>query len=130
MFENGTMLVDNRKYVHSINQETGRNVLVNSCFISGNYQLNNNEVTFNNDGTISGLNNLIKYQLVLNYNDMGMDDDLIYFRNTDGESVEYIYDFKNDTLKLFEISCKSYEGKHCAEIERGNIVYQLSKNKD
>ena len=77
-----------------------------------------------------GLNNLIKYQLVLNYNDMGMDDDLIYFQNTDGESVEYIYDFKNDTLKLFEISCKYYEGKHCAAIERGNIVYQLSKNSD
>lgn len=130
-FERDTMIVNGIRYIKAPYQEEPDEALhkmVNSSFFSGQYLFHDSMVTFGVDGSISGLDSIRSYHLNLDYNDMGMQYDKIFFQNNPHEKpMEYIYEFHADTLFIIKSVCKTQESDFCVEIEKGEIVYQFLK---
>tara|TARA_R110001592_G_C12988654_1_gene734861 strand:+ start:160 stop:903 length:744 start_codon:yes stop_codon:yes gene_type:complete len=127
-FQGETLLVDNKKFIKTPNNENGLNELVNRAFFSGKYLISEKEIEFKENGNIIGLDSIQSYTLNLDYNDAGMQFDKIDLQfNGEKEPRTYIYEFNLDTLIISEIDCKTLEYNFCVEIEKGQMFYRLLK---
>jgi len=109
--------------------------LIASILFSNRYRfsdpsISDKTISFHPDGALFGFLGYGRFEIICNYYDMGLDDDLIYLYKSDGKSNRFIWQFDHDTLKLFEANCTrfaSFDGA-CEEIQKGNIVYKLLKD--
>ncbi|MCK6640035.1 MAG: hypothetical protein L6Q81_08110 [Bacteroidia bacterium] len=95
----------------------------------GQYMLGDNFVTLNADGTISGLDSIKFYAVENDYIGPGMGDvDIVYLGKTEKEKLTHCFEFKVDTLFIYDIDCKETdEDGTCMDIQKGQLKWALTR---
>ena len=130
------------KFIKALNKQPdddlgyGMNYMINKGLIAGNYTLtdsigNISRVRFNNDGTVSGFLNFIKYNINIDLNEEPMDNlDEIYFSDLKNDrngalNDDYSFKFSADTLNLYSTKPNSDSTKSVLD----KLKYKLIKQK-
>jgi hypothetical protein len=124
--DNGNkMKIWNKIYV-----KTQENIgIPEDILFKGQYRLGGKSVTLNADGTITGLDSVKFYSVENDYIGPGMGDvDILYLGKTQTEKLTHCFEFKSDTLLIYEINCKETdEDGTCMDIQKGQLRWTLEK---
>jgi hypothetical protein len=95
----------------------------------GQYNSEDKSVTLNGDGTIVGLDGINYYSVENDYIGPGMDNvDILYFGKTKTEKRTHCFEFKADTLLIYNIVCKETDDNgNCLDIQKGQLKLKLIK---
>ena len=95
----------------------------------GQYKLGDKSVILNANGTIDGLDSVKFYTVENDYIGPGMGDvDILYLGKTEKEKSTHCFEFKSDTLLIYDINCKETdESGTCLDIQKGQLKWKLTK---
>lgn len=129
VFNDDKMQIRNQEYINLGTLPNALQTFVNATIIAGKYKNEEQEVIFNEDGTLSGLKPYVSYELNIEANDALVTDDLISLNDLEDNFEDFMYHFVSDTLLITNFHCKSYDDEMCLELEQGETVYKLIKYK-
>ncbi len=124
--DNGNkMKIWNKRYVKT-QEKIG---IPEDILFKGLYKLGDKSVTLNADGTIIGLDSIKFYSVENDYIGPGMGDvDILYLGKTDKEKLTHCFEFKSDTLLIYDITCnETDENGICMDIQKGQLKWTLEK---
>jgi len=105
--------------------------IINEKLLPENLSLNGHRVSFQNDGTVEGIDGLSKFNFNIDYNDAGMDFDKINltFKNNPS-SQEFGYVISGDTFEIYTLTCvefDKYDSTVCLSHTKSSTLYKLLK---
>lgn len=124
--DNGNkMKIWNKIYV-----KTQENIgIPEDVLFKGQYKFGDKSVTLNADGTIDGLDSVKFYSIENDYIGPGMGDvDILYLGKKREEQLTYCFEFKSDTLFIYDKNCKETdESGTCLDMQKGKLKWTLTK---
>ena len=95
----------------------------------GQYKFGDKSVTLNADGNIDGLDSVKFYSIENDYIGPGMGDvDILYLGKKREEQLTYCFEFKSDTLFIYDKNCKETdESGTCLDMQKGKLKWTLTK---
>jgi hypothetical protein len=127
MIDKGSKILIKGKIFIRIKENIGipEDILFNGLFRAGEKTVN-----FKSDGTVSGLDSINYYSVENDYFGPGMGDvDILYLGRIQEESLTHCFEFKQDTLLIFDIDCIEVdEDGTCLDIQKGQLKWNLVRN--
>ncbi len=130
LVSNDTLRLGEKNFVriHPSVQEKEARILEEILF-RGVYTMEDGQkVEFKNNGEIQGWDRYTRYTPVIDYFDAGLQIDQLGLGNSN-EKLDYFgFKFKNNTLILYDIKCKTFDRQEnrCVEVDFGKEAYELS----
>ena len=120
----GSIRLDSTPMVRLGDAFTGFNVIAHSI-VGGNYDWKGKQVVFNPNGTVVGLEDYYRYELLLDYvvDEIGADQLML---SKQGQSPEF-YAFKIEGNKLRVFSLDDIGGQDAFQYQVGKVKYELVK---
>ena len=106
---------------------------INRLLLNDKFESGNGIIEFTREGKVIGLDSIKSYSFNLDYNDAGMEYDMIYLTNKDDVVKYYSYSFQADSLLIFNLNCeKSLEEypDNCVVHSMGDAVIKMKKIKN
>jgi len=102
--------------------------ILEEILFSGTYLTEKGEkVTFNTDGSVSGLPGLSYYEPVIDYIGDEGQIDLLHLGPTHRKLDNFGFCFKKDTLSINMVKCLHYSGSECDSNALGEVLFTLIK---
>jgi hypothetical protein len=121
--------IGSQTFVKYYDDGTEPHTLINQTLFAGKYLLNGEPIELTELGEITGIDSLTHYRVNIDYNDAGMQFDIMYLTlRYFGNEVTLGYEFRGNTLEIFNLICKEYddeEGEYCLIRAKGPTVYKL-----
>jgi hypothetical protein len=103
-------------------------LVAEGVLFKGNYtNSKNQEIELMDNGDIKGLNGVNYYQIKADYIGPGLNVDMIALGPNAEEVVNYGFQFKGDTLNIYELKCSNFDktNHQCIDNKFGKLVHQL-----
>jgi hypothetical protein len=96
----------------------------------GRYKLNDSYINFNSDGTVVGFDSIKFFSIENIYTQPGSstENDIIYLGSSKDHTSLYCFEFKSDTLFIYNTYCKELdETGYCLDNQKGKLKWTLTK---
>lgn len=127
------ILIDTVVFDHIYAYATDKEVLIlESILFKGNYLINKNEeVKFENNGTIKGWNQYKYYSVPIDYENEAMQVDQIKLSKDSIKFENFGFKFNKNYLELYKLKCNLYDSiqNTCKVIENDKLVYRFQSIK-
>lgn len=120
----GSMSLDSLKMVRLGDAYTGFNAIA-STLVGGQYEMGGKQVIFNPNGTVVGLDDYIRYEMLLDYVAEDVKADQLQL-SKEGRTPDF-YAFKLEGNKLLLYEIKDAGGKAVFHYEVGKLKYELTR---
>ncbi|WP_259065519.1 hypothetical protein HDF24_01995 [Mucilaginibacter sp. X4EP1] len=135
-FDQNKKLVDSAEYFRVFDNQNGKELgygtdyTVNKILISGNYILTDSlnrtsQITFTNDGNVSGLNNFKTFYISIDFTTPPNNLDEIIFDLYSKKNKSYAFNINADTVNLYNTS----QSADSINLIKGKLVYKLVRLK-
>lgn len=108
--------------------EAVQEYLGNALLFEGDFTMEEKTIRFQANGQVLDLaDSLSYYAVLLDYYDQGREVDLVRLGKDAASAQLYPFQFKQDTLYIYELACKQEQDGSCVEIDRGEEIWRLVK---
>lgn len=133
MIDKTTLKIGDRLFVNinPVQGENGSRILDEILFKGIYTNASGATIEFKNTGQIVGMDNIKRYEPVIDYIDAGMQVDQIALGQNKNELEYFGFTFNQDTLTLYNLNCLTFDStdNRCVEVELGEPAYKLWKTK-
>jgi len=129
-FKDNFLIVENKRFIKTDLEGNGLKQLVNRTLFTGKYIFQKDTISLNDNGEIFGLDSIVKYEVYLDYIDIGMQYDKINLQFKSLKTTQpFLYEFNEDTLLIYNQNCVEMdeENNNCNVVEKGKIFLKLVK---
>ena len=91
----------------------------------GTYKLNQQAVQFKEDGTVTGLESYISYNVVYDYTGEINPPNQIELVSNNEKSTFFAYEKQQNNLTIYELTCIQKDGDNCIKEIKGKMKWDL-----
>jgi hypothetical protein len=107
-------------------------LVAEGVFFKGNYtNAQNDKIEFMANGEVKGMNCINFYQVETDYIGPRLNVDQISMGPNAKDVTNYGFQFKGDTLNIYELKCSNFDkkGGQCIDYKFGKLAHQLWRKK-
>jgi len=101
--------------------------IIEQLLFAGKYDLEGKQVEFTYDGKVKGLDTIAEYTVIIDYYDAGMQVDQLYLGAGYDNHKRYGFQFKQDTLIIYQLDCVQREDDYCVVVANGQELFKMTK---